>query len=84
MSKKIFFFLLLILSILCEENKSTNEEPIEEPQFEEDDPFAKMVFPNVYNLDDSNYTSALQKYDQAFFITLCYMVLSLSWINAYI
>jgi hypothetical protein len=66
MSKKIFFFLLLILSILCEENKSTNEEPIEEPQFEEDDPFAKMVFPNVYNLDDSNYTSVLQKYDQAF------------------
>jgi len=76
---KIFLLLLLLISALCQNNE-TNEtngtngtnatfedfqfEPFE--QFEEEDPFENMTFPNVYNLDDSNYTEVLKKYDQAY------------------
>ena len=75
---KIFLLLLLLISALCQNNE-TNEtngtnatfedfqfEPFE--QFEEEDPFENMTFPNVYNLDDSNYTEVLKKYDQAYLL----------------
>ena len=72
---KIFIFLLLLISSLCQEDNTTNNNETFEPEFEMENPFSKMVFPNVIHLDDSNYTSVLNKYDQA------YVLIYATWCN---
>ena len=80
---KYFFFLLLILSTFCQENNETqiNETQTnetmeeEEPEIIEEDPFLKMDLPNIIHLSDSNYTSELKKYEQAF------LLIYASWCN---
>ena len=83
---KLFIFLLLIISSLCQEDNLTNiNETLdfnETMNFNETmdmdtefvDPFEKMFLPNVIYLDDSNYSTVLKKYDQAyvlFYTTWC-------------
>lgn len=73
---KIFLFLLLLISTYCGENTTDNttfNETINYTEafsnfFEDEDPFEKMVFPNIIHLDDSNYSSILEKYDQAYLL----------------
>ena len=62
---KIFLLLFLLISVFCQN--------FEDLQFEEEDPNENMTYPNVYNLDDSNYTEILKKYEQA------YVLIYASW-----
>ena len=68
---KYIIFIFLFLSIFCQDNNETkvnetHEE--EETEFQEENPFLKMDLPNIISVDDSNYTSALKKYDQVYFL----------------
>ena len=60
---KIFLLLLLLAFTFCQDNGN-----FEDFQYEDEDPFGNMTFPNVYDLDDSNYTEVLKKYDQAYLL----------------
>lgn len=60
---KIFFFVVLLISSFCEETNTTNEN---NSFIADEDKLNKMVLPNVIHLDDSNYTSVLKNYDQAY------------------
>ena len=62
---KIFLLLFLLISVFCQN--------FEDLQFEEEDPNENMTYPNVYNLDDSNFTQVLKKYEQA------YVLIYASW-----
>ena len=62
---KIFLLLFLLISVFCQN--------FEDLQFEEEDPNENMTYPNVYNLDDSNYTEVLKKYEQS------YVLIYASW-----
>ena len=62
---KIFLLPFLLISVFCQN--------FEDLQFEEEDPNENMTYPNVYNLDDSNYTEILKKYEQA------YVLIYASW-----
>ena len=72
---KIFILLLLLITSLCQEDNTTNNNETFEPEFEMENPFSKMVFPNIIHLDDSNYTSVLKNYDQA------YVLVYATWCN---